>query len=132
MAGTFKFELVSPERLLVSIDADEVILPGSEGQMGILAGHAPVVSTLNPGVISVVAGSTKRRMYVNGGFAEVQPDQVTVLAEVAHEVEQMSPSEIAAELERAKETLAAATGDDETIRQANAAVTALSALRPER
>lgn len=131
MAGTFKFELVSPERLLLSVEADEVILPGSEGQMGILAGHAPVVSTLNPGVISVVSGTSRRRVYVDGGFAEVQPDQVTVLAEQAQDVDQMSPSAIAAELERAKQALSQASGD-EAVRVANEAVTVLSGLKPER
>ena len=131
MAGTFKFELVSPERLLLSVEADEVILPGSEGQMGILAGHAPVVSTLNPGVISVVSGTSRRRVYVDGGFAEVQPDQVTVLAEQAQDVDQMSPSAIAAELERARLALSQASGD-EAVRIANEAVTVLSGLKPER
>lgn len=131
MAATFKFELVSPERVVLSIDADEVILPGSEGQMGVLAGHAPVVSTLNPGVITVVIGNNRRRVLVNGGFAEVRPDQVTVLAEQAQDVDQMSPSAIAAELERARQALAEASGD-EAVRVANEAVTVLSGLKPER
>lgn len=131
MAATFKFELVSPERVVLSIDADEVILPGSEGQMGVLAGHAPVVSTLNPGVITVVIGNSRRRVLVNGGFAEVRPDQVTVLAEQAQDVEQMSPSTIAAELDRARQALTEASGD-EAVRMANEAVTVLSSLKPER
>lgn len=131
MAATFKFELVSPERVVLSIDADEVILPGSEGQMGVLAGHAPVVSTLNPGVITVVIGNNRRRVLVNGGFAEVRPEQVTVLAEQAQDVDQMSPSAIAAELERAKQALTEASGD-EAVRIANEAVTVLSGLKPER
>lgn len=131
MAATFKFELVSPERVVLLIDADEVILPGSEGQMGVLAGHAPVVSTLNPGVITVVIGNNRRRVYVNGGFAEVRPEQVTVLAEQAQDVDQMSASAIATELERAKQALAEASGD-EAVRIANEAVTVLSGLKPER
>ncbi|MEW5962684.1 MAG: F0F1 ATP synthase subunit epsilon [Pseudomonadota bacterium] len=131
MAATFKFELVSPERVVLLIDADEVILPGSEGQMGVLAGHAPVVSTLNPGVITVVIGNNRRRVYVNGGFAEVRPDQVTVLAEQAQDVDQMSASAIAAELERARQALTEASGD-EAVRIANEAVTVLSGLKPER
>lgn len=131
MAATFKFELVSPERVVLSIDADEVILPGSEGQMGVLAGHAPVVSTLNPGVITVVIGNNRRRVLVNGGFAEVRPEQVTVLAEQAQDVDQMSASAIATELERAKQALAEASGD-EAVRIANEAVTVLSGLKPER
>jgi F-type H+-transporting ATPase subunit epsilon len=131
MAATFKFELVSPERVVLSTDADEVILPGSEGQMGVLAGHAPVVSTLNPGVITVVIGNNRRRVYVNGGFAEVRPEQVTVLAEEARDVDQMSAAAIAAELERARQALTEASGD-EAVRIANEAVTVLSGLKPER
>ena len=78
------FELVSPERLLFSGDVAEVDIPGTEGDMGILPGHAPVLSTLRPGVVTVTKeGGAKERIFVRGGFAEVNEKGLTVLAEKA-------------------------------------------------
>ena len=68
MAGTFKFELVSPERILMSVEAEQVIVPGAEGQFTVLEGHAPVVSTLLPGVIHVTTPSSKQAIFVRFGF----------------------------------------------------------------
>ncbi len=83
MAG-LHFELVSPARLLFSGDVDSVIIPGTEGEMTILAGHAPLLSTLKPGVITVnKSGGTSERIFVKGGMVEVNPQGLTVLAEVA-------------------------------------------------
>jgi F-type H+-transporting ATPase subunit epsilon len=84
MAEKIHFDLVSPERLLLSEDVDMVTLPGAEGYFGVLAGHAPVISTLRPGVIEVKGGDTPDlRLFVRGGFAEVDGKKVIVLAEEA-------------------------------------------------
>ena len=83
MAGTFKFDLVSPERVLMSLDVDEVSLPGADGDFTVLAGHAPVVANLRPGVLNVKAERTTYRVFVKSGFADVQPDNLTVLAKEA-------------------------------------------------
>ena len=83
MADRLTFELVSPERLLLSAQVDMVVVPGTEGEFGVLAGHAPLVSTLRPGVISVHDEKTIQRIFVRGGFAEVTAAGLTVLAEEA-------------------------------------------------
>ena len=83
MAVNFKFELVSPERVLMSEEVEHVVLPGIEGDMGVLAGHAPFVVTLRPGVITVLGGDSPRKVYVKDGFAEFTPDTLNVLAEQA-------------------------------------------------
>ncbi len=127
MAGTFKFELVSPERVLLSIDADQVVVPGSDGEFAVLAGHAPVIATLRPGVLDVTAGGSKRRLFVKSGFAEVDPSRLTVLAEKAYDVEEMSSSAIAEELKAAEADLAAAK-DDNARRMADTLVSELKRL----
>ncbi|MPZ09120.1 MAG: F0F1 ATP synthase subunit epsilon [Kiloniellaceae bacterium] len=82
--GKVSFELVSPERLLLSEEVDMVEVPGEEGDFGVLARHAPLISTLRPGVIKVHdGGSVTQRIFVAGGFAEVTPTRCTVLAEEA-------------------------------------------------
>lgn len=83
MAVNFKFELVSPERVLISEDVEHVVLPGIEGDMGVLAGHAPFVVTLRPGIITVSGGDSPRKVYVKDGFGEFTPDTLNVLAEHA-------------------------------------------------
>jgi F-type H+-transporting ATPase subunit epsilon len=127
MAGTFKFELVSPERVLLSIDADQVVVPGSDGEFAVLAGHAPVIATLRPGVLDVTAGGSKRRLFVKSGFAEVDPSRLTVLAEKAYDVEEMSSSTLAEELKAAEADLAAAK-DDNAKRMADTLVSELKRL----
>jgi F-type H+-transporting ATPase subunit epsilon len=111
MAGTFKFELVSPERVLLSIDADQVVVPGADGDFAMLAGHAPVIATLRPGVLDVTARGVKRRLFVKSGVAEVDPSRLTVLAEKAYDVEELSQATIAEELKTAEAELAAANDD---------------------
>jgi F-type H+-transporting ATPase subunit epsilon len=81
--ATFHFDLVSPARLLLSEEVTQVDVPGVEGDFGVLAGHAPVVATLKPGVLTVFAPGGTQRFVVFGGFAEVSPAGMTVLAEVA-------------------------------------------------
>jgi F-type H+-transporting ATPase subunit epsilon len=97
MAGTFKFELVTPERMALSQDATQVLVAGVEGEFTVLPGHAPVISALRPGVIEVTLaeGGARERIFVKGGFAEVDADRVTVLAERALAVEQMDAGTIA-------------------------------------
>src|ERR1700681_4321625 len=81
--ATFQFDLVSPEKLLFSEAVDQVDVPGSEGDFGVLAGHAPLVATLRPGILTVYRGGDSFRIVVNGGFAEVNAEGLTVLADMA-------------------------------------------------
>ncbi len=112
MAGTFRFELVTPERMALSEDVGQVVVPGVEGDFTVLAGHAPVISALRPGVIDVTLPDARRtRIFVKGGFAEVDADHLTVLAERALDVEAMDAATVAAELAAAEADLASATTD---------------------
>ena len=83
MGNKISFDLVSPERLLLSCDADMVTVPGTEGYMGVMAGHSPVVTTLRAGMIDVSNEGKDDRYFIRGGFAEVSPAKITVLAEEA-------------------------------------------------
>lgn len=112
MAGTFKFELVSPERVLMSVDADQVVVPGADGDFAVLAGHAPFITTLRPGVIDVTAGGSKRRVLVKSGFAEIDPTRLTILAQAAYDVDELTSSVVAKELAAAEADLAAAKDDE--------------------
>jgi len=112
MAGTFKFELVSPERILLSIDAEQVVVPGSEGDFAVLPGHAPVIATLRPGVLDVRAGGARKRLFVKSGFADVDPGRLTVLAQRAYDVDEMIGAVVASELKLAEAELAAAQSDE--------------------
>ena len=125
---TFKFELVSPERVLMSADVEQVVLPGAEGDFAVLVGHAPFVSTLRPGVLDVTAAAGNKRLLVKGGFAEVDPKRLTVLAEQAFDVAEMSAGKVAEELAMAEAGLAAAT-DDETRLRASTLIDQLRALQ---
>jgi F-type H+-transporting ATPase subunit epsilon len=106
MADQVQFELVSPERLLLSEPVDMVVVPGSEGDFGVLAGHAPLISTVRPGVIETYAGKTvKDRIFVAGGFAEVTRERCTVLAEEALPVTELDRAAIEAEARTAREDI---------------------------
>ncbi len=84
MADLVQFELVAPERLLISDAVEMVVVPGAEGDFGVLPGHAPFISTVRPGVISVYEnGAVSRRVFVSGGFSEVTSERCTVLADEA-------------------------------------------------
>lgn len=126
MAGTFKFELVSPERVLLSEDASEAIVPGMDGQFTVLAGHAPVISTLRPGTLIVKVTSGERRVFVRGGIAEVEPDSLIILAQhlIDLEDEDRGPA-IEAEIDAAEATLASSKDDLERMM----AVETISQLR---
>ena len=83
------FEIVSPERLVLSESVDEVVLPGTEGYLGVLPGHAPLLSSLMPGEVSYREGDRVRFLAVSGGFVEVLPDKVTLLAETCERAEEI-------------------------------------------
>jgi F-type H+-transporting ATPase subunit epsilon len=123
------FELVSPARLLFSGDVDSVILPGTEGEMTILPMHAPVLSTLRPGVVTInkTAGSTDR-IFVRGGFAEVNAQGLTLLAETAIPMAELDASAIASQIKDAEEDLADAA-DDESKRKAQENVDHLKSMQ---
>jgi F-type H+-transporting ATPase subunit epsilon len=90
--ATFHFELVSPEKLLFSGEVEQVDVPGAEGDFGVLAQHAPLVTTLRPGILTVHAAGGAQKIVVLGGFAEVSADGLTVLADVAESVEDFDRS----------------------------------------
>ena len=113
-----KFELVSPERLLLSADVQQVVVPGTEGLFAVLPGHAPVLSTLQPGVVEItLAEGQVDRVFVRGGFAEVNPKGLTVLAEIAIPLSELNADVLALEVKNAEEDVADAS-DDETRRRA--------------
>lgn len=113
-ADKVAFELVSPERLLVSEPVDMVVVPGAEGDFGVLPRHAPLISTLRPGVIRVFAGrEVKERIFVAGGFAEVTAERCTVLAEEAVPVGDIDAAKLEQELKNLGEDLADAKTDEE-------------------
>lgn len=113
MADTVKFELVSPERLLFSADVESVVVPGSEGDFGVLPGHARLISTVRPGVISVFqGGKVTDRIFVEGGFAEVTGEGCTVLAEHALPVSDIERDQALQAIQDAKEDIEDAKDDE--------------------
>jgi len=106
MAG-LHFELVSPARLLFSGDVASVTIPGTEGEMGIYPGHSPILTTLRPGVVTVTRdGGAAERIFVKGGMAEVNPQGLTLLAEVAIPMAELSADALARQVKNAEEDLA--------------------------
>jgi F-type H+-transporting ATPase subunit epsilon len=106
MAEPFQFELVSPERLLLSGPVDQVVVPGSEGYFTVLKGHAPFMSTLRPGVVEVMRGEGDIRIFVRGGFADVSGEGLTILAEQAIPLDDFDSAMLAQEVENAEEDVA--------------------------
>jgi F-type H+-transporting ATPase subunit epsilon len=104
--ATFHFDLVSPEKLLFSGDVEQVDVPGIEGDFGVLAGHAPYVATLRPGILTVQAGGGEQKIVVLGGFAEVSAEGLTVLADVAEAVEDIDRGMIAARIGEMEQSIA--------------------------
>src|SRR5262245_21568113 len=114
MAEKIHFDLVSPEKLLLSDDVDMVTVPGSEGYFGVLAGHAPVISTLKPGVIDVKGGSSgDTRLFVLGGFVEVTGSKVVVLAEEAIPLAELNATTLESRIRDSEEDLTLAKTDAE-------------------
>jgi F-type H+-transporting ATPase subunit epsilon len=119
MADKIHFDLVSPEQMLLSEDVMMVTLPGTEGYFGVLAGHAPVISTLRPGVIEVKDGeSGDMRIFVRGGFAEVDATKVVVLAEEAIPLADLDVEALESRIRDTEEDLTAAKTDSERARVA--------------
>ncbi len=106
-----QFELVSPERKLASVEASEVQIPGAEGDFTAMPDHAPVITTLRPGYLTVVSASGTEQYFVTGGFAEVSGESTTVLAERAYPKADMT-AELQAELVAEAEAAHAAAGTD--------------------
>jgi F-type H+-transporting ATPase subunit epsilon len=112
MPDPFKFELVSPERLLVSGEVEQVLVPGSEGDMTILAYHAPLLTTLRPGVLDIgFPGGEYQRYFIRGGFAEVGPSGLTVLAETAIDLRELDAGQLSQAVKDAEEDVADAASD---------------------
>ncbi|KQQ79617.1 F0F1 ATP synthase subunit epsilon [Aureimonas sp. Leaf324] len=115
MAESFKFELVSPERLLLSEQVSAVVAPGSEGYFTAMPGHAPFMTTLKPGVVqATLANGGERRIFVQGGFADINPEGFTLLAEHAMPVEEINVADLDQQIRNTEEDLADAT--DATVR----------------
>jgi F-type H+-transporting ATPase subunit epsilon len=111
--AAFAFELVSPERILFSGEVDQVVVPGTEGDFAVLKDHAPVMSSLRAAVLTIDAsGKPTQRMFIRGGFADVSPNGLTVLAEQAIPVEEVTPDTLHAEAELAEAEFAKATSDE--------------------
>ncbi len=114
--GKVSFELVSPDRLLLSAEVDMVVVPGSEGEFGVLPRHAHMVSTVRTGIIAVHdGGQVTERIFVAGGFAEVTPDRCTVLAEQAVAVGDIERDKVESDLKDAREDLVDAETDEERV-----------------
>ena len=131
MADTVHFELVSPERLLRSADVFMVVVPGSEGDFGVLPGHAPLMSTIRPGTIAVYPVSMSdvpERIFIDGGFAEVSATGLTILAESATPVGEIDVEATARQLVAAREALQRA-GSDAEVAAAAKRVAALEAMQ---
>jgi len=106
MADSFKFELVSPERLLVSANVSQVIIPGSEGEMTVMVDHAPVMTTIKPGVVTVTRESGETDGYVVfGGFADILPTGCTLLAESALHVSETNREHIRERVDAAQKEM---------------------------
>lgn len=109
---TFKFELVSPEQILASEEAVMVIVPGEEGEFGVLADHAPLLSSMRPGVVAVTSPEgTVRKIFVSGGFADVDGKQCSVLAEDAVNLEDLDADKLRSKLEDLQDDLGFAKDD---------------------
>ncbi|HEV7254097.1 MAG TPA: F0F1 ATP synthase subunit epsilon [Mesorhizobium sp.] len=117
MADTFPFELVSPERLLFSAQAEAVVIPGTEGEMTVMAHHAPLMTTLKPGIVRVRASAgAEERFLVFGGFADITPAGCTLLAESALSAAEITRDELSRRIEAARADAENARDDDERTR----------------
>lgn len=128
MPEAFQFELVSPERLLVSEQVEAVVIPGAEGEMTVMAHHAPVMTTIKPGVVTVKTAAGKEERYVVfGGFADIVPSGCTLLAESAVAVGDIDRADLARRIQEAKEDAADAK-DDQTRSKAEQFLSQLTTL----
>jgi len=112
MPDPFQFELVSPERLLVSGEVEQVLVPGAEGDMTVLARHAPVLTTLRPGLLDIgFPGGKNQRFFIRGGFAEVNPAGLTVLAETAIDLDELKSDQLDQAIQDATDDVADSADD---------------------
>lgn len=109
--ATFHFDLVSPEKIAFSGEVEQVDIPGTEGDFGVLAGHAPLVATIRPGVMTVTVGGKQEKIIVLGGLAEVSDKGLTVLADTATSVSELDAVAFADEVSRMEEDLKEKEGD---------------------
>ena len=110
--ATFHFDLVSPEKLTFSGEVDQVDIPGLEGDFGVLAGHAPVVAAVRPGILTVITGGSRQKIIVLGGLAEVSESGLTVLANVATTIEELDRAKFAATIDEMRQKLAEKEGSE--------------------
>jgi F-type H+-transporting ATPase subunit epsilon len=110
--ATFHFDLVSPEKLTFSGEVDQVDIPGLEGDFGVLAGHAPVVAAVRPGILTVITGGSRRKIIVLGGLAEMSESGLTVLANVATTIEELDRAKFAATIDEMQQKLAEKEGSE--------------------
>lgn len=110
--ATFHFDLVSPEKLAFSGDVDQVDVPGVEGDFGVLAGHAPVVAVIRPGILTVSSGGTRQKIIVLGGLAEVSDKGLTVLADVATSIQDLDRTKFAEQISHMEAKLAEKEGSE--------------------
>jgi F-type H+-transporting ATPase subunit epsilon len=125
MAGTLQFDLVSPERRLASVKASEVQIPGADGDLTAMEGHAPTITTLRPGILKAVSSEGTKAYVVTGGFAEISASGVSVLAERAVAMDDMTPALMDQMIADASEATAVASDKD----AADKAMADLVALR---
>ena len=116
MADTFTFELVSPEKLLLSAEVNSVVLPGSEGEMTVMAHHAPTMSTVKPGIVTVEVDDGASKYVIFGGFADIVPSGCTLLAESAVAVDALEDGELDRRIKAAQDAAEAAIGDADKTR----------------
>jgi F-type H+-transporting ATPase subunit epsilon len=110
--ATFHFDLVSPEKMAFSGEVDQVDVPGAEGDFGVLAGHAPVVAAIRPGILTVIAGGSKQKIIVLGGIAEVSEKGLTVLADVATSIDELDRAKFAETISDMEANLAEKEGSE--------------------
>ena len=122
MASTFRFELVTPERMIVSEDVDEVIAPGYEWEFGVLPEHTYYLAILSIGILRYRKGNEVKKIALGGGFAEVEPERMVVMADVAERAEEIDVDRARRAHERAEATLKEITLDEDTYRKAHTAL----------
>jgi len=110
--ATFHFDLVSPEKIAFAGEVDQVDVPGLEGDFGVLAGHAPFVAALRPGILTVVTGGSQQKIIVLGGLAEVSEKGLTVLADVATSLKEVDHAAFAAEISNMEAKLSDKDGNE--------------------
>lgn len=113
MADTLHFEIVSPERLLKDAEAAMVVVPGTDGDFAAMPAHAPMMSTIRPGVVEIyeTENGEPEQLFVKGGLAQISPDGLTILAEEAIDLSEVNATDLAAKISETEEELAEATDD---------------------